>query len=111
MSIRANPGRRPIVTMLLGIVGALAIAGGARGEDRSVPAASASSVDVDAGDDYDPWAPFNERMFSFNHDVVDRLVVKRAATAWDKIFPDPVKRAVGHAIDNLKMPRRVVNNL
>jgi phospholipid-binding lipoprotein MlaA len=64
-----------------------------------------------AGDDYDPWAPFNERMFTFNHDVLDRFVVRPAATAWDAAVPDPVRRSLARAFDNLEMPRRVVNNL
>jgi phospholipid-binding lipoprotein MlaA len=64
-----------------------------------------------AADDYDPWAPFNERMFVFNHDVLDRFVVRPAATAWDAVVPDPVQRALGRAFDNLEMPRRLVNNL
>jgi phospholipid-binding lipoprotein MlaA len=50
-------------------------------------------------------------MFSFNHGVLDRFVVKPVAMAWDKVCPDPVKRAVDHAINNLQMPRRLVNNL
>src|SRR5438128_8047803 len=40
------------------------------------------------GQDYDPWEPFNDQMFSFNHDVLDRFVLKPAATAWDRPFPD-----------------------
>lgn len=61
--------------------------------------------------DYDPWAPFNERMFSFNHGVLDRFLVKPSATAWDEVLPDPVQRGIGRAFDNLEMPRRLVNNL
>jgi len=109
--IRSNPGC-PIVVILLAIVGGLAIAAGvARGADRPPPPAYTPSLEADVGDDYDPWATFNERMFSFNHDVLDRFVVKRAATAWDKVCPDAVKRGVGRAIANLKMPRRVINNV
>jgi phospholipid-binding lipoprotein MlaA len=62
-------------------------------------------------EDYDPWQPFNERMFSFNHDVLDRWVLKPAATGWDKLLPDPAQRCLGRAFDNLDMPRRFVNNL
>jgi len=32
-----------------------------------------------AGDDYYAWQPCNGRMFSFNHGVLDRFVVKPAA--------------------------------
>ena len=61
--------------------------------------------------DYDPWQPFNERMFSFNHDVLDRFVLKPAATGWDIVLPDPAQRCLSRAFDNLATPRRFVNNL
>lgn len=98
----------------------------ARGETMGTPvtAASSGSAGVDAdetatalepGDegveDYDPWEPFNERTFWFNHDVLDRFVLKPVATGWDKVLPDPAQRSLGRAFDNLDMPRRLVNNL
>jgi len=61
-------------------------------------------------EDYDPWAPFNTAIFSFNRKV-DRYVLKPVAKAWDKIVPDPVERSLKRAFDNLSMPRRLVNNL
>ena len=61
-------------------------------------------------EDYDPWAPFNTAMFSFNRKV-DRYVLKPVAKAWDKVVPDPVERSLKRAFDNLSMPRRLVNNL
>src|SRR2546425_4874852 len=61
-------------------------------------------------EDYDPWAPFNTAMFSFNRKV-DRYALKPVAKAWDKIVPDPVERSLKRAFDNLSMPRRLVNNL
>lgn len=61
-------------------------------------------------EEYDPWEPYNETMFSFNHNVVDRFVLKPVATAWDYL-PDPVQEGLGNAFDNVAMPRRVVNNL
>src|SRR5439155_9097759 len=47
----------------------------------------------------------------FSQYVLDRWVVKPAATGWDKVLPDPVQRSLGRAFDNLEMPRRLVNNL
>src|SRR4029077_10803784 len=61
--------------------------------------------------DYDPWAPFNERMFTFNHRVLDRFIMKPLARAWDWVLPDSVRRSFDHAFDNLDMPRRIVNHL
>ena len=54
--------------------------------------ASAQTATEAVTEDYDPWQPFNERMFSFNHDVLDRWVLKPAATGWDKVLPDPAQR-------------------
>jgi phospholipid-binding lipoprotein MlaA len=67
---------------------------------------------VAPGEDFDedPWEGFNERMFWFNREVVDRYVLKPAATGWDFIFPDPVQRGVHNFFDNLAVVRRVVNN-
>jgi phospholipid-binding lipoprotein MlaA len=64
------------------------------------------------GDDFDedPWEGFNEKMFWFNREVLDRFVLKPAATGWDFIFPDPVQRGVHNFFDNLAVVRRVVNN-
>src|SRR5262249_40903812 len=61
--------------------------------------------------DYDPWQPFNEAMFTFNHDYLDRFLVKPAATGWEFVMPLPVRKSVARAFDNLEMPRRLVNNL
>jgi phospholipid-binding lipoprotein MlaA len=60
--------------------------------------------------DEDPFEPFNERMFWFNREVLDRFVLKPAASAWDFIFPDPVQEGIHNVFDNLAVVRRVVNN-
>jgi phospholipid-binding lipoprotein MlaA len=78
------------------------------------PAAGLPGAEVDAIDeeaDYDPWQPFNERVFTFNHDVLDRWVVKPAARGWAWAAPEAVRRGIRRFIDNLDMPRRFVNNL
>lgn len=62
-------------------------------------------------EEYDPWEPYNEKMFFFNHDIFDRYLLKPAAKVWNAIVPDEVQQKLGNAIDNLGMPRRVVNNL
>jgi phospholipid-binding lipoprotein MlaA len=65
-----------------------------------------------AGEDFedDPFEGFNEKMFWFNREVVDRYVLKPIATGWDFILPDPVQRGVHNFFDNLAVVRRVVNN-
>jgi len=66
-----------------------------------------------AGEDFDsdPWEGFNEKMFSFNREVVDRFVLKPIATAWDFVLPNRVQQGVHNMFDNLAVVRRVVNNL
>ncbi|HEX9452895.1 MAG TPA: VacJ family lipoprotein [Candidatus Binatia bacterium] len=60
--------------------------------------------------DEDPWEGFNEKMFNFNREVLDRFLLKPVATAWDFIFPDFVQRGFHNMFDNVAVVRRVVNN-
>jgi phospholipid-binding lipoprotein MlaA len=64
------------------------------------------------GDDFDqdPWEGFNEKMFDFNREVLDRFLLKPIATGWDFLLPDLVQRGFRNMFDNLKVVRRVVNN-
>lgn len=73
---------------------------------HAAPMAAAPGEDFDD----DPWEGFNEKMFWFNREVVDRFVLKPLATGWDFIFPNPVQRGVHNFFDNLAVVRRVVNN-
>jgi phospholipid-binding lipoprotein MlaA len=50
-------------------------------------------------------------MFSFNHDVLDRYILKPVAKAWNFVLPEPVQRSVRNAMDNISMPSRMVNSL
>jgi phospholipid-binding lipoprotein MlaA len=84
---------------------------GVPGPDGSVHGAPLVEADVYDAPDYDPWQPFNEAMFTFNHDVLDRWLVKPAATGWEKVVPMPARKSFARAIDNLDMPRRLVNNV
>ena len=65
-----------------------------------------------SGEDFedDPWEGFNEKMFTFNREILDRYILKPVATAWDFVFPDPVQRGFHNFFDNLAVVRRVVNN-
>jgi phospholipid-binding lipoprotein MlaA len=73
---------------------------------------SAETTQAAAGEDFesDPWEGFNETMFNFNREILDRYVLKPVATAWDFVLPDPVQRGVHNFFDNLAVVRRVVNN-
>jgi len=81
-------------------------ASGAMTSGDAAPMAAFSGEDFDE----DPWESFNEKMFWFNREVVDRFLLKPLATGWDFIFPDPVQRGVHNFFDNLSVVRRVVNN-
>ncbi|HSE86314.1 MAG TPA: VacJ family lipoprotein [Candidatus Binatia bacterium] len=69
-------------------------------------------ADSSAGGDFefDPWEPFNEKMFWFNREVLDRFVLKPVATAWDFVLPTPLQKGIHNVFDNLAVVRRVVNN-
>jgi phospholipid-binding lipoprotein MlaA len=57
-----------------------------------------------------PRESFNEKMFWFNREMLDRYILKPAATAWDFVLPNPVQKGVHNVFDNLAVVRRVVNN-
>ena len=59
----------------------------------------------------DPWEGFNEPMFRFNKNILDRYLVKPLGGAWDALLPDPVQRGLKNAIENLGFVPRFANNL
>jgi phospholipid-binding lipoprotein MlaA len=61
-------------------------------------------------EDYDPWEPFNEKMFNFNYKL-DRYIIKPVAKVYNEIVLDGEKQAIHNAYDNAAMPRRFVNSL
>src|SRR5499426_3584431 len=81
-------------------------------EKQPAKADAAMAEGSAAGSDFewDPWEPFNEKMFWFNREVLDRFVLKPAATAWDFVLPTPVQKGIHNVFDNLAVVRRVVNN-
>lgn len=85
---------------------ALAETGGAPQSPQIAPAAAAPGEDFDE----DPWEGFNEKMFNFNREVLDRYLLKPIATAWDFLLPDFVQRGVHNIFDNAAVVRRLVNN-
>ena len=60
--------------------------------------------------EYDPWEPFNERMFTVNREL-DHYVLKPVATGYDKVVPKEVQRGLGRMFDNVFAPQRFVNCL
>src|SRR5580704_2535572 len=61
-------------------------------------------------EEYDPWEPFNEKMFSFNYKL-DRYVLKPVAKGYNVVVPDRLQQMIDSGFDNLLVVQRVVNNL
>jgi phospholipid-binding lipoprotein MlaA len=74
------------------------------------PSSVAPLNDDEVIEEYDPWEPFNRRMFAFNRPL-DRFVLKPVATAWDTVVPDLAQDSLGNFFTNLSMPARLVNHL
>lgn len=77
---------------------------------RLLAQASQTTTDAAEDEDYDPWEPFNERMFEFNLRL-DRYVLKPAARGYRVVIPEPIQVSIGNAFDNLLVVQRVVNNV
>jgi phospholipid-binding lipoprotein MlaA len=70
----------------------------------------AAQAELEEATEYDPWEPFNERMFTVNREL-DHYVLKPVATGWNTVVPDEVQRGLGRMFDNVFAPRRFVNCL
>jgi len=57
------------------VLGSTSLMGAARADETP----AASDIEDGASDDYDPWQHFNEKMFFFNHDILDRHLLKPIA--------------------------------
>jgi phospholipid-binding lipoprotein MlaA len=66
--------------------------------------------DVGEDEQYDPWEPFNEKMFDFNYRV-DRYVLKPVAFVYRKIIPEPLEVLIANGFDNIRWVPRFVNSL
>src|SRR3989442_3646635 len=62
------------------------------------------------GGDYDPWEPFNDKMFTFNHDYLDVYVLKPAAKGYDVVLGDGEKQLIHNVFDCIGFPKRFVNS-
>ena len=106
-------GALAVAVTIVGFIGAssaMAEDPQSTGAIAAQPMEGAGSLEMEQIEEYDPWEPYNEKMFTFNHDVADRFVLKPVATAWDKVVPTQVQEHLSNAFDNIGMPRRVINN-
>ena len=60
--------------------------------------------------EYDPWEPFNEKMFVFNYNF-DRYLLKPVAKGYNFVMPDELQRMISNAFDNINPVPKWVNNL
>ena len=83
-----------------------------RQEDEDTASALAQDkTDPDAlEEDYDPWEPFNEKMFSFNR-TLDKYFLKPVARAYRFIMPEPWQILISNGFDNINFVPRMVNSL
>src|SRR5438874_11315500 len=67
-------------------------------------------LEVSDTEEYDPWEPFNEKMFNFNYRV-DRYVIKPVAKVYNEIVLEGEKQAIANLLNNVRVPKRFVNSL
>jgi phospholipid-binding lipoprotein MlaA len=65
---------------------------------------------ADADEEYDPWEPFNEKMFTFNRNL-DRFVLKPIARGYMLIMPEPFQVMIANGFDNINFVQRFANSL
>jgi phospholipid-binding lipoprotein MlaA len=59
---------------------------------------------------YDPWEPFNRKIFALNY-VLDRYVLRPVATGYHAIVLPGEQEAIHNMLDNVAMPKRLINSL
>jgi phospholipid-binding lipoprotein MlaA len=64
----------------------------------------------DETEDYDPWEPFNEKMFAFNC-AIDIYVLRPLATGYNGIVLEGEKDAIHNMLENVAMPKRFIHSL
>jgi phospholipid-binding lipoprotein MlaA len=80
-------------------------------EESSSSALAQRAADTDAlEEDYDPWEPFNEKMFTLNRNL-DRFILKPAARAYRFVMPEPWQVLIANGFDNINFVPRMVNSL
>jgi phospholipid-binding lipoprotein MlaA len=72
------------------------------------PSALAAADGVE--EEYDPWEPFNERMFEINRRL-DRYVLKPVAQGYNTVVPDQVQVMISNGFDNISFVPRMMNSL
>ncbi|HLZ32625.1 MAG TPA: VacJ family lipoprotein [Nitrospira sp.] len=66
--------------------------------------------DEGGGEEYDPWEPFNTKMFEFNRQL-DRFVLKPVAKGYNFVMPDLVQVGISNMFYNIRFAPRFLNNV
>lgn len=104
------------MVLLMGAVG-IALVGGvpANAADQKLEEVVVTDTKLrqadEAAGDYDPWEPFNDQMFTFNHDYLDRYFLKPVAKGYDAVVGDGEKQIIHNVFDNVAFPKRLLNSL
>jgi phospholipid-binding lipoprotein MlaA len=70
----------------------------------------AKSDENASSEEYDPWEPFNAKMFEFNRQL-DRWVLKPAARGYNFVVPNAVQIGISNLFYNIRFPSRFLNNI
>src|SRR5262249_50953278 len=60
--------------------------------------------------EYDPWEPYNEKMFTFNYKF-DKYVLKPVAKGYNFVMPDVFQQMIANGFDNINVVPKLANNL
>ena len=69
-----------------------------------------AKADEAVGEEYDPWEPFNAKIFEFNRQV-DRWILKPVAKGYNFIVPDLVQVGISNMFYNMSFAPRFLNNV
>jgi phospholipid-binding lipoprotein MlaA len=61
-------------------------------------------------EEYDPWEPLNEKIFTFNYKF-DKYVLKPVAKGYNFVMPDMFQQMIGHGFENIRVVPKLVNNV
>jgi len=106
---------RLAIILIVGTVG-LSLVGVVSGDAQALEEAVVAGKrlapsDEEAPGDYDPWEPFNDKMFTFNHDYLDAYVLKPVAKGYDVVVGDGEKQLIHNLFDHIGFPKRFVNSV
>jgi phospholipid-binding lipoprotein MlaA len=60
--------------------------------------------------EYDPWEPYNEKMFAFNYKF-DKYLLKPVAKGYNFVMPNMFQQMIGNGFDNINVVPKLANNL